>query len=180
MLYFIHINKTGGSSIEVALGLPMEHKTALQKIAEVGLPAWRDAFTFCVVRNPWDKVVSHYCFRVATNQTGLADGHLSFDAWVRACYRDKDPRYYDKPMMFMPQLDWITDGDGRLLVDFVARFERLAQDMEPVKEKTGRQFELGHLNRTERQHYRAYYDEHTRGIVAEWFQRDIDAFGYRF
>jgi hypothetical protein len=180
MLYFIHINKTGGSSIEVALGLPMEHKTALQKIDEVGIRAWKAAFTFCVVRNPWDKVVSHYCFRVATNQTGLADGHLDFDAWVRACYRDRDPRYYDKPQMFMPQLDWISDRDGRLLVDFVARFETLAEDMERVKEEIGRQFVLGHLNKTERRHYRSYYDRSTRAIVADWFQCDIDAFGYVF
>jgi hypothetical protein len=180
MLYFIHINKTGGSSIEVALGLPMEHKTALQKIDEVGLDAWAAAFTFCVVRNPWDKVVSHYCFRVATNQTGLADAHLGFDDWVRACYRDRDQRYYDKPMMFMPQLDWITDRDGCVLVDFVARFEHLAQDMERVKETTGRQFALEHLNKTHRRHYRSYYDEATRTIIGDWFKRDIDAFGYVF
>jgi hypothetical protein len=180
MLYFIHINKTGGSSIEVALGLPMEHKTARQKIDEVGWDAWQKAFTFSVVRNPWDKVVSHYCFRVATNQTGLGDGHLSFGEWVRACYREKNPRYLDKPMMFMPQLDWIADEDGRVLVDFVARFERLSADMGWLQERIGRRFTLGHYNKTEREPYRTYYDERSRAIVEDWFARDIEAFGYTF
>ena len=50
--HFIHINKTGGSSIELALRLPPEHKTAIQKIDEVGREVWLDAFNFCVVRNP--------------------------------------------------------------------------------------------------------------------------------
>jgi hypothetical protein len=180
MLYFVHINKTGGSSIEVALELPMEHKTAQQKIKEVGWDAWRSAFTFSVVRNPWDKVVSHYCFRVATNQTGLGDGHLSFGDWVRKCYHDQHPRYFDKPMMFMPQLDWLTDQDGQVLVDFIARYERLSADMELVQERIGRQFVLGHYNKTLRQPYRNYYDDDTRSVVQDWFARDIEAFGYAF
>jgi len=33
---FIHINKTGGSSIEQALKIPQEHATAAEKIAELG------------------------------------------------------------------------------------------------------------------------------------------------
>ena len=103
---FIHINKTGGSSVEAALRLPFEHKTALEKEAELGPALWRRKHKFAFVRNPWDKVVSHYHYRVQTNQTGLGDASLSFGDWVRAVYRDRDPRYYDEPRMFVPQWEW--------------------------------------------------------------------------
>ena len=58
--FFIHINKTGGSSIRQALGVPQQHITASNLIKEVGLKRWKSRFTFSVVRNPWDRVVSLY------------------------------------------------------------------------------------------------------------------------
>jgi hypothetical protein len=55
---FIHINKTGGSSIEMALKLRAEHLTVQEKIKEIGVRRWQEKLSFTVVRNPWDKVVS--------------------------------------------------------------------------------------------------------------------------
>jgi hypothetical protein len=180
MFYFIHINKTAGTSIESALGLPPEHLTACEKIAQVGPEAWAQAFTFAVVRNPWDRVVSHYHFRVATNQTGLGDRHLSFTEWVSVCFRDQDPRYLDKPKMFMPQIEWVSDGNGLVLVDFIARFECLREDLGVVASTIGRDIELEHFYKTARSHYRDYFDDTARLVVAEWFSRDVEAFGYSF
>jgi hypothetical protein len=180
-LLFVHINKTGGSSIEEALDLRSRHRTALQIIGEVGLQTWRDCFTFTVVRNPWDKVVSHYAYRVQTNQTGLRDSPVPFGEWVREAYGNRNPRFYDKPMMFMPQLDWITDTEGGILVNFVARFESLQGDFERVCARIGRAPRmLPHRKSSQRGAYPEYYDEETRQIVARWFRRDIEAFDYRF
>ena len=43
---FIHINKTGGSSIEKALGITLDHSTALEKYQQLGSTAWQRKFTF--------------------------------------------------------------------------------------------------------------------------------------
>jgi hypothetical protein len=180
MFYFIHINKTAGTSIEAALGLNTEHVTASQKIAQVGHENWSNAFTFSIVRNPWDRAVSLYHFRRATNQTGLADGHLGFIDWISACFRDRDARYLDKPMMFMPQVEWISDDSGNILVDFVGRFERLASDIKVVSKNIDQKIELPHLYKSDRTHYRGYFDDSSRDIVAQWFCRDIDEFRYEF
>ena len=51
---FIHINKTGGTSIEKALNLPLQHKTALAKRNYIGEKNWSRKFSFAFVRNPWE------------------------------------------------------------------------------------------------------------------------------
>lgn len=177
---FVHINKTGGSSIEKALGLTFEHLTAREYLDRLGHARWSRAFTFAFVRNPWDKVVSHYHYRVQTNQTGLGDRHLSFKEWVKVSYGDRDPKYYDQPKMFMPQRDWIVDHEGRIAVDFVGRFEQLAADFEVVCSKLAVRSELPHLKRSERGDFRRYYDDATAEIVANRFEADVREFGYQF
>ncbi|MBI1733489.1 MAG: sulfotransferase family 2 domain-containing protein [Gammaproteobacteria bacterium] len=179
--FFVHINKTAGSSIEESLGIRFRHRTARQIIAEVGLEKWRNSFTFTVVRNPWDKVVSHYSYRVQTDQTGMGDGSIAFAEWVREAYGRRNPRYYDKPKMFMPQVDWISGADGSILVNFIARFETLQTDFNTVCARIGRDpAELPHRKSSQRGDYRGYYDAETRGIVNDWFRRDVERFGYEF
>jgi hypothetical protein len=175
---FIHINKTAGSSIERALGLKFEHKTARQKCMELGELRWQRAFKFSFVRNPWDKVVSHYHFRVKTNQTGMGDGHIGFSDWVRAAYHERDPRYYDQPKMFAPQTEWLTDDSGKLIVDFIGRFETLNSDIASIQRILQRTIALPHLKSSPHTNFGSYYDDASWAIVASHFNRDCTLFGY--
>mgnify|MGYP001825085168 FL=1 len=177
---FIHINKTGGSSIEKALDIGLDHSTALEKYRQLGATAWGRKFTFTIVRNPWDKVVSHYHYRVRTNQTGLGDQRMPFDEWLQRCYVDKDPRYYDQPRMFMPQRQWLIDDGGELLVEFIGRFENLAEDFERICQRLSVTAELGHAKPSGRGSYRDYYTDDARNLVGEVFAEDIELFGYEF
>jgi len=179
---FIHINKTGGSSIEKALILPFEHKTALEKIEEIGRKNWDRRLSFCVVRNPWDKVVSHYHYRVQTNQTNMSDKPIVFKEWVKRTYGIQDPQYYDNPKMFMPQLNWISDESGKILIDEVIYFENLAIEFNVLlkSHRIKNMKNLPHVKRSGRKNYRNYYDEETIEIVEKWFIQDIKRFGYQF
>ena len=177
---FVHINKTGRTSIEQALGLRFQHKTARELRDELGKRNWDRQFSFAFVRNPWDKVASHYRYRVKTNQTGMGTNPIAFTDWVRIAYGQKNPKYYDQPKMFMPQVDWISDERGQIIVDFVGRFERLSEDFRTVCEKLGREAELPHLKETVRADYRKLYDDESAQIVRQWFAKDIEAFHYRF
>lgn len=179
-IVFIHINKTGGSSIEAALKLPFQHKTALELMHEIGDRRWNRSFRFAFVRNPWDKVASHYSYRVQTNQTGLGTNPIPFTEWVRRSYGEQDRRYYDQPKMFMPQLNWVADEQGRVLMDMVGRYESLSEDFERVCEAIGRRASLPHLKKSANTDYRRKYDSATVDIVARWFEKDIHAFEYRF
>ncbi len=177
---FIHINKTGGSSVEKALGIGLDHSTALEKYHQLGERAWQRKFIFSFVRNPWDKVVSHYYYRVKTNQTGLGQQPLAFSDWLQACYVDRDPRYYDQPRMFMPQRQWLVDEQGDMLVEFIGRFEQLGEDFGRVCTHLGLDAQLGHAKPSGRGSYRDYYDAASKALVADRFAEDIEAFGYDF
>ena len=177
---FVHINKTGGSSVEKALKIPFEHKTALEIIEEIGRKNWDRKLTFTVIRNPWDKVVSHYHYRVKTNQTNLRDNPIEFKEWVERTYGNQDVHYYDDPKMFMPQMNWITDKNGNILVDEIIHFENLDDEFNEVLEKLGKNTTLPHVKSSNRGNYREYFDEETIEIVRSWFERDIERFGYQF
>ena len=177
---FIHINKTGGSSVEKALNLPHKHETALEKIAEIGRDSWDKRLTFTIVRNPWDRVVSHYFYRVKTNQTGLRDKPIEFKEWVKRTYGNQDAFYYDQPKMFMPQIKWIADENDRIIVDEIVHFENLNSEFNNVLEKIGRNATLPHLKKSSRGNYREYYDQEIIEIVRNWFEQDIERFGYSF
>lgn len=177
---FVHINKTGGSSVERALGLPFRHLTAPELRAAIGATRWKRWFSFTIVRNPWDKVASHYHYRVRTNQTALRTHPVAFGEWVRLTYGEQDRRYFDSPKMFMPQTDWLVDEEGKIMVEFIGRFERLEQDFRTICHRIGRDAQLPHLKKSERGDYRTLYTDATTEIVGKWFARDLANFNYSF
>jgi len=177
---FIHINKTGGTSIEKALRLPLQHKTALNKKKYLGENLWKKKFSFAFVRNPWDKVVSHYTYRLRTNQMDILEKKVDFYNWVRLTYLEKDKKYYDNPKMFMPQLDWISDENGKILVNYVGKFENFESDFNEICSHINIFVSLPHLKKSNRTHYKDYYNSETAEIVGEFFKDDIQYFNYQF
>ena len=103
---FIHINKTAGTSVGKAIGLPVkDHLMATEVIARIGLDKWNTAYKFTVVRNPWDKVVSHYEYRRKKNKTHIASRNISFSDWVKMTYGpEKNTVYYNNPRSFQQQV----------------------------------------------------------------------------
>jgi chondroitin 4-sulfotransferase 11 len=178
---FIHINKTGGSSVDAAMKLKLEHRTVKEKIAQIGREKWDRQKTFSIVRNPWDKVVSQYHYRIQTNQNGLGKETMPFDVWLKHVYRDQHSAYLDKPRYFLSHVDWLTDESDQIAVDEVLRFENLNKEFSMMMEKWGRKgIALPHMKASQHRDYREYYTPELAGIVATWFAGDLDAFDYSF
>lgn len=174
---FIHIVKTGDTSIERALNLNWEHKTALEKIKQVGQSRWNSIFTFAFVRNPWDRVVSHFHFR--KSKKNKIEQSTTFRDWVELTY-GQEGQTIDYHHYLMPQSMWVADHDGIILVDFIGRFENLSEDFKYVCKQIGKNAALPYINATKHRHYRDYYDDRTIKIVERWFRKDIEMFGYKF
>jgi chondroitin 4-sulfotransferase 11 len=178
---FIHINKTAGTSIVQALRiLPEGHKTALQKQNELGKAVWASKFSFAFVRNPWERLVSQYYYRVRINKTNLQTQPLGFPAWLGEVFEAQNPYYRDNPQVFSPQLDWLTDETGQIIVSFIGRFENLDRDFQTICQHLQRPTQLPHVNASTHTDYHAYYDSSTTKLVARAFAKDLDHFGYKF
>ncbi len=195
---FVHVPKTGGTSIELAFDPEAErrnvrrkHWTARQYRRRYPI-RFRRYFKLALVRNPWDLVLSQYRYLWHSGHEWPRRWRArtriplewSFAEWLKSePFQRSSPRSPSLAGRGRPaqQLDWITDRQGRVIVDHVGRFEGLAQEFEALCARLGLEaLPLGHALRSERGDYRSYYDAPGREIVARKYSRDIDFFGYRF
>ncbi|TVR36637.1 MAG: hypothetical protein EA392_14735 [Cryomorphaceae bacterium] len=79
-----------------------------------------------------------------------------------------------------PQSDWLIDDSGQLLVDFLARFENLAELEERLVHELDIALSLPHVNATRRRQYQHYYTPELVALVAEAYAEDIARFDYVF
>lgn len=85
-------------------------------------------FKFAFVRDPYERVRSFHRYLGGPDPTSLSDfvtGRLANDLWTT------------KHWFVRPQADFVHDDAGRLLVDFVGRFESLQADFARVASQVG-------------------------------------------
>ena len=176
---FIHINKCGGTSIERALNLPTFHDSAQQRRDFLGADRWQELTSFSIVRHPYDRVKSLYRYRIKTKQTGMGNGHIGLNDWIRAVFAEKDPAYHDKPLMFLPARAWLVDENDRIIVDFVGKLETIAEDWNRIQDLTGVRTDLPHANTTSASRSDAQdFSQASRDILARHFDADFTPSGY--
>lgn len=202
--WFVDIPRTSSSSIRAELGkiygspygkmnlIEKEHSS--EQVFQDHIPAkimkelfqpgiWEELFTFALVRNPWDRMVSLYNHRrrvqgipeevsfrdyileLGEHKWGIAGGLFAYHAHYLGCS------------------DYVCGVDGKILVKFVGKFENRSRDIARIAEAIGTQG-LGALAIQKAsppdRHYSLYYDEDTRNIVGELYARDIELFDYKF
>ncbi len=157
----------------------LTHARARDAQAEFGAD-YGDFFSFAFVRNPWDWQVSmyHFLLKEADNpRHDLVHGLGSFEAYL-AWVMQTDKPYPKGATKF--QHEMVVDDGGEICVDFIGRYETLAEDFAKVRERLGIAAELPLLNQSGHRDYREYYTPRMVDWVAEHFRRDIELFGYRF
>lgn len=180
---FLHVPRTGGSSIE-SLDWWDRWTGHFPAAAEMDFPHGYLSFAF--VRNPWDRFVSLYHYLAAMTprhcwhraNADLAAGVRRMGSFAEFCRGFGDwPHRHN--FHFRPQSRWVTDAAGNLLADFLGCFERLQHDFGRLCRRLGAPAtELPKLNASPHRPFRQYYDRQTRKIVAELWHEDLAAFGY--
>lgn len=192
---FVHLRRTGGNSIEHALGgielldesgRPTEewdnrlHRGRSRfKIDRRGhyihdtAPEIRDRFPeqfesyfkFSIVRNPWAQMASHYLKRRPEGS------------------RQDFPDYLEQFTLLagtVPRRS-LFDDDGRELVDYVGRYESLDDDFAAVCGHLGVEpLPLPRHNTGGGTDYRSLYDARATRLVEQIFAEDIARYGYAF
>lgn len=183
---FVHVPKCAGTTVirqrpEIAHG----HRSAQ-------FFAWRDpalferAFVFGSVRNPYDRLVSAFHY-LRSDKTSKRDGEFGDNAVGH--YKDFQAFLADLKSLrarsrtlgwvhFLPQSYYLCDGRGNVLVDYVARTETFAADLDHVNAVT----KLGLENIRERSVSRAawkeFYDASSARQVEDIYAEDFEIFGY--
>lgn len=179
---FIHIPRTGGTTItNILIKHLREDLVTLQQHANTRtsegerLKHYPHLYKFGFVRNPWDRILSWYALLCkGQNKVVLS---TEFEAFLI----DAIDFYQNDNHFHFNQLDYFTDKNGVLQVDFIGRFENFEKDLKTVFEKIG--FPLDEIsinNPTEKKNYQDFYTDKSRAIIADLCTEDITYFGYSF
>ena len=212
---FIHIPRTAGSSLTTAISQQKKdgerfdrttrdkkqakkiHYTVEQAKKTFGMDIWDEYLTFAFVRNPWDRLVSQYQWRLAKGEKDVDD--RDFKEWVKWRWEGwlnwlENPRkvirgvpqlgHKDRAVVLSKAFDEIYDEkEGKILVDWIARYENLREDFEILCGKLGvdEDIVLPHKhNAKDRPHYTEFYDDETIEIVRKFYKNDIEVLGYKY
>ena len=145
------------------------HMPAREVKNRVPAKVWNRYFKFCVERNPWDKVLSHYHMHAAR-----AGGALSLDEYLA---RGQFPINYFRYM----------DRSGeKLIVDRVVRYESLLAELREVFAYLNIPFD-GTLGvaaksdyRADRRPYQEVFKDEQRQLIEKAFAKEIELHRYRF
>jgi hypothetical protein len=207
---FVHIAKTGGTSVRAALAplrwhdpwyWPMflcsrfshlsGHRIATKLPRHAKIVAAKELlprdvfdglFKFAFVRNPWDLQVSSF-HHIRRERPRYLGGHENFADFLRWKLDPRRPYQFHVDTSIELQTDYLVDLHGNIVVDFIGRYEHLERDFAAACRHIGLTgIRLPHRRRaTDRESdYRGYYDDDSRELVAKHFARDIELLGYAF
>lgn len=150
------------------------HLSYAQVRPVIGAECMDGYFKFAFVRNPYDRFVS-YCAFMGRDSPDFQRQPVEA---MKFLLRHRPPVDH---VLFRPQYELLCDSEGRLAMDFVGRTERAQADFDTVCAKVGiASSPLEQANRSTHRHYTEYYDDELRSLVATFYRRDLDVFGYEF
>lgn len=91
-----------------------------------------------------------------------------------------NPHLLGEDQHLIPQYKFITDGTGKLHVDYIGRFESIEEDFRHICGVLKVNGSLPHKNNSIRKDYRQYYDRETIDIIKNLYVNDIKLLGYAF
>jgi len=148
-------------------------------------------FVFATTRNPWQRVVSAYCWltqngigaRTPTKEDGGKTRHCTFEEYVHWLAEDRinirhdiNNSYWSHPNCVM---DYIVARNS-VAVDYICEMQTINEDFSYVADVLGMNIKINHMNKTKHNEYKSYYSDKSAEIVRKVFKKDIDYFGYSF
>jgi hypothetical protein len=182
---FVHIPKTGGTSILTHLHRFLHNDTVTVRhymAREYDERTWNSVHSFCVVRNPFDRLVSHWKYH-----TTATDSKLFANLGIKLVPECTLTQYFDivtacniRVNNWRTMKDFISTPWAKP-IDSILRFEQLQDDWRQMPLPLLAAGEtLPHIKRSPHLHYSYYYTPELISRVTHFYQEDLDHFGYGF
>ena len=176
---WFRVPKVGSSSLRKML-----HQYTTVEKDSYGLKITRDNannyFTFALVRNPFNRLVSTWHDKVVQTETDEKKYyhpcfHKDFTFFVNfVCEHWSNPHSAEGHVR--SQTYFIPDN-----IDFLGRLENFNQDVQHIMQRLGvSNPDIPHLKAWPRPHYSTYYTAETRALIEHYYREDLDRFGYQF
>lgn len=194
-LFFIHIPKCAGTTIEKALDMQKEEfffsKNRFNTLLKVSPQhfTYKNLKTICnldkfklftVVRNPYDRIVSEYKYiQNGENEYWKDFKNLNFDLFIEKIFLlDEFKRYDLFDSHFNLQYNFIEDGEDLIKL---FKYESLQEAFDWLNLITDSTIAFPHERNSEKMHYSFYYKyKRTIDIVSEFYKKDLEYFNYSF
>tara|TARA_B100000767_G_scaffold28522_1_gene24723 strand:+ start:382 stop:1050 length:669 start_codon:yes stop_codon:yes gene_type:complete len=184
---FVHIPKTAGISLLSAIygNVSLEsHRSIFFNQTALNIKS-NDFFSFTFVRNPFDRLYSTYKF--LENGGINKQDEIAFQTHFAkfTSFEDFVMNGLNKSMIYqvthlIPQYEYLCDWNGKVIVDFVGRFESLVKDVKRLSEHLTKEIKLNNLNKTSKVDYTEVYTDEMIKKVKNIYKKDLRIFNYSF
>ncbi len=183
-LIFIHVHRTGGSSVSNLLrdqlGKNAEEIDQHSNVCDLGVDYFKkysDYFIFGYTRNPWDRLLSWYVLLHQNDPLPLSEERLRFEKFI-----ENDQVLQDGTNYFhYNSLDYFTSKNGKEISCVIFKYENLESNLRSVFNKFHFDIkDIPRLNNTKVKDKKEFYTDKCRQLVAQKCKTDIDYFNYTF
>lgn len=170
---FVHIPKTGGTSITNVLR-QIDGTEVLAGHDSVRLiKDYKDYFIFTFVRNPFTRLTSAF-----EHERRKGNHDISFDVFLKTVNK--------KELWMLPQTYFIGDGS---IINYIGKYENFENDLNFILKKLDCNLKIPHVNRNpiynrhpnlnQEKYYKFFYDiSWMKDWVRETYKDDFKIFNY--
>ncbi len=208
VLYFIHIPKTAGNSLESKQIIKVGHRFNVQGVYRLppnkrGHRAYRTDrwpmykypnplnYKITIIRNPFDLLCSYYFHGVERRvngrycHSGWSSANYthylkSFEQFIKS-YCNPSFRWH-QPALKKFLFSQLFDSNHNCVPDIIIKYEYLNDAIDILNEKLEHKITQRHLNKSTRKknNYKTYYNQEMIDLVSKKCERELKYFNYDF